>query len=207
MTEFSQRHRDILADRLISIVAPGRRGGVAFANLVREGNETVVLRAALLAMQDVEQAVRLDLGVAANGKDAAVLPPQAAKELAPNVWHDTVPMAEGSPLPAGLRPNDMVMVVFRDGFEPDISYPANIMAWDDRGAATITKFKIVAAPLQAPGADDWRAIPINAGTLHDLLLSHRKLHPGGNSVLDAAGLDIMAMALKTVAEIRARAPQ
>lgn len=218
---FEPRHRDILAGRLASVVAPTVRGGETLAALVREGNETVVLRAALLAMQDVGAELLTNIAKAAleSGQVSAlsvilekmngttpVKAPAETTELAPNVWHNTTPMVEAGPLPAGLRPDDMVVVVFRDGVRNANAFPAKQMMWTECGDSTIAKFWIMAEPSPEPGADDWRKIPINAGTLHDLLLSRAKLHPGAGP-LDADGLESMALSLRAVSEVRARGPR
>ena len=186
MTEFSQRHRDILADRLSTTVAPGRRGGEPFAKMVREGDETVVLRAALLAMVDAEAAARrqviTELATAAHAafqgeawrlitaawECPVSASPPAPKELAPNVWHETKPVTKEGALPPGLRPNDRVGVIFRDGVQPPVAYLAKNMSWAEDGDGTIVKFKIIADPRPAPSADAWRKIPIDAGMLFDL---------------------------------------
>lgn len=218
--EFPQHHRDVLADHLATVHAP-------FAKKVREGSETLVLRAALLAMQDVAAELLTNLADAAlkcgrahhlsaileamNGKpDFADAEPVAENvtavppKLELGVWHDVVPVAVDGQIPPGIDPSAQVWIKFRDGQSPNRSFPALDMLWTDNGDATIAKVKIVRPEPAVLAADAWRKIPIDAGTLHDLLLSRGKLNP---EVGLADTFDTLAKTLFLVAEARARGPQ
>lgn len=176
-----EKNRVILAKEL------EREGFLLEADEVLTGHGTKVSLVALRAM-----------AVVAQGEVVAPLP--AVPRLAAGVWHTHEAHADGA-LPAGLRPDDIILIEYGDGFALQDPRRADAFMWTPcRGNDRVAKFKII-APM-APAADAWRKIPIDAGTLHDLLLTRAKMHPDGGP-LDAAGLASLAQVLKTVAEVRA----
>lgn len=177
-----EKNRVILAKEL------EREGFLSEADEVLAGHGTKVSLVALRAM-----------AVVAQGE--VVAPLTAVPRLAAGVWHTHEAHADGA-LPQRLLPTDMVQVEYRDGMVPEKAFRAESFDWSNgrHDDGVIAKFKIIAPP--APAADAWRKIPIDAGTLHDLLLTRAKMHPDGGP-LDAAGLASLAQVLKTVAEVRA----